>query len=84
MAFDRKYKLLKRDVTYVNIHHQTIKLYRIMALKRIVLCNGEVIDEGMLGGYIQKEENLSQIGTCKEVNVVNVIAGGFIKSEIGC
>ena len=64
MAFDRKYKLLKRDVTYVNIHHQTIKLYRIMALKRIVLCNGEVIDEGMLGGYIQKEENLSQIGTC--------------------
>ena len=64
MAFDRKYKLLKRDVTYVNIHNQTIKLYRIMALKRIVLCNGGVIDEGMLGGYIQKEENLSQIGTC--------------------
>ena len=64
MACNKKYKLLKSDVTYVNIHHQTIKLYRIMALKRIVLCNGEVIDEGTLGGYMQSYDNLSQQDTC--------------------
>lgn len=63
MAYNKKYKLLKSDVTYAYIGHH-VKLYRIKALKRIVLCNGEVIDKGTLGGYIQKEENLSQMGTC--------------------
>lgn len=52
---DKKYELLKDDYKEVF----GIKLYRIRALKDF----GDV-KKGDVGGYIQKEENLSQKNTC--------------------
>ncbi len=51
----KKYKLLKEDF----IEHNGFILYRIKALK-----DWWNIKEGQLGGYIWKEENLSQEGAC--------------------
>lgn len=51
----KKYKLLKHDTVKVNGH----KLYRIKALK-----NFGVVKKGELGGYIEKEDNLSHEGNC--------------------
>ena len=52
---DKKYELLKDD--YKEVYG--IKLYRIRALKDF----GDV-KKGHVGGYIEKEENLSQINNC--------------------
>lgn len=52
---DKKYELLKDDYKEVF----GIKLYRIRALKDF----GDV-KKGDVGGYIEKEENLSQKNTC--------------------
>lgn len=52
---DKKYELLKDDYKKVF----GIKLYRIRALKDF-----GVVKKGDVGGYIQKEENLSQKNTC--------------------
>ena len=38
-------------------------LYRIRALQDIELCGGTVIRAGELGGWIEKEDNLSQEGS---------------------
>ena len=52
---DKKYELLKDD--YKEVYR--FKLYRIRALKDF----GDV-KKGEVGGYIEKEENLSQKNTC--------------------
>ena len=51
----KKYELLKDDTIKVD----GITLYRIRALRDFGL-----IRKGQLGGYIEKEENLSQEGNC--------------------
>lgn len=52
---NKKYKLLKDDVIWID----NKKLYRIQALKSF-----SNIDAGDLGGYIEKESNLSHSGDC--------------------
>ena len=52
---DKKYELLKDDT--INVCGHT--LYRIRALKDF-----GIVKKGDLGGYIEKEENLSHIGNC--------------------
>lgn len=52
----KKYELVKDDKIEFNGH----TLYRIKALKDI----NEYIKKGNLGGYIEKEENLSQEDEC--------------------
>ena len=51
----KKYKLIKND--FISIGGN--KLYRIQALREF-----DVIEKGTLGGYIQKESNLSHDGNC--------------------
>ena len=53
---DRKYELLKDDC----INYKGKTLYRIKALKDFIDTEGFAITEGMLGGYIEDESNLSQ------------------------
>ena len=52
---DKKYKILENKYTYWNDR----KIYRIRALKSF----GDV-KEGQLGGYVEKESNLSHGGNC--------------------
>lgn len=52
---DRKYELLKNDY----IIHEGRKLYRIRALRNLACVN-----KGDVGGYIEKESNLSHEGNC--------------------
>lgn len=55
MMEDKKYKILENKYTYWNDR----KIYRIRALKSF----GDV-EEGQLGGYVEKESNLSHSGDC--------------------
>lgn len=55
MMEDKKYKILENKYTYWNDR----KIYRIRALKSF----GDV-KEGQLGGYVEKESNLSHSGDC--------------------
>lgn len=55
-----KYILLQ-DST---MEFRTAVLYRIQALRDIVLPNRTVITAGSLGGWIKSEANLSQEGSC--------------------
>jgi len=56
----KKYKLLKNDFVVVNGE----KLYRIQALKTIRKGTISEVKKGELGGYIEKESNLSHEGNC--------------------
>ena len=51
----KKYKLLKNDSITIGAH----TLYRIQALR-----NFNKVKKGDIGGYIEKEENLSHKGSC--------------------
>ena len=53
---DKKYELLKDD--YIN--HDKRILYRIKALITFLDIEGNIINAGKLGGYIENEDNLSQ------------------------
>lgn len=56
-----KYQILKNDS--ITIKHMAtglpLRLYRIIALKTFT-CNGQIIREQEIGGFIQSEKNLSQ------------------------
>ena len=54
----KKYELLKED----KIEHLGRTLYRIKACKNFTLISGEEIKAGDLGGYIEKDSNLSHDG----------------------
>ena len=54
-----KYELVKEDTVIVRTLCGEIKLYRIRALKDF-----SDVKKGDLGGYIEKEENLSHDGNC--------------------
>lgn len=49
----------KYELTSEYVEFDGRKLYRIKALKSFYLC-GLTVKAGTLGGYIEKEENLSQ------------------------
>lgn len=51
----------KYELTSEYVEFDGRKLYRIKALKSFYLC-GLTVKAGALGGYIEKEENLSQEG----------------------
>lgn len=51
------------------------KLYRIRALKNITTVNGDVIEKGTLGGYVESEENLSQTDNSW------IYIGSFVKGK---
>ena len=53
----------KYELTSEYVEFDGRKLYRIKALKSFYLC-GLTVKAGALGGYIEKEENLSHEGTC--------------------
>lgn len=53
---EKKYELVKDDFVMVNGN----KLYRIKSLIDIE----PWVAAGQLGGYIEKEENLSHVGKC--------------------
>lgn len=55
----KKYKILKDDIAVVKYNHNTIIIYRIKALRDF----GDV-KKGDIGGYIEKESNLSHEGNC--------------------
>lgn len=55
-----KYKMLKHDK--INLDGTT--LYRIKACKEFKTITGRIIHKGEKGGYIEKESNLSQEGSC--------------------
>ena len=59
----KKFKMLKRDTIKIGTH----TLYRIKALKDF-----SDVKKGDLGGYIEKEENLSHIGNCWVYNNARV------------
>ena len=52
----KKYELLKDD--YINYDERI--LYRIKALITFLDIEGNIINAGKLGGYIENEDNLSQ------------------------
>ena len=54
---EKKYELVKESV--IEEEYSGVNLYRIRALKDF--CD---IKKGDLGGYVEKEENLSQYGNC--------------------
>ena len=57
---ERKYELVLAD----KIYFLGRTLYRIIARKNFITCTGAKIKIGDLGGYIEKEENLSQYDNC--------------------
>lgn len=54
----------KYELTSEYVEFDGRKLYRIKALKSFYLC-GLTVKAGALGGYIEKEENLSQEGNAE-------------------
>ncbi len=69
---DKKYELLKDD--YKEVYR--FKLYRIRALKDF----GDV-KKGEVGGYIEKEENLSQKNTCWVYEEARVFGSAEVYGE---
>ena len=59
---DKKYELIKED----SIEVEGRTLYRIRALKDFIKNDDNIygVKKGSLGGYIQKEANLSHEGDC--------------------
>ena len=54
----RKYELTKKKKVFLGT-----TLYRIRALKDFELLDGTIIHAGDLGGWVEKEDNLSQEGS---------------------
>ena len=63
----------KYELTDISIDFCGVKLFRIRALKSF----GDV-KEGDLGGYVEKEENLSQNGDCWIYEKANVLKKAII------
>lgn len=64
-----KYELVKNDCVRVYTGYQSILLFRIKALIDLMCVDNStgniiLIERGDLGGYVQTEDNLSQVGTC--------------------
>ena len=58
--FDNKYAILYNQ----KINENCRTLCRIIAVREIYLCYGGCIEIGTIGGYVEKESNLSQSGEC--------------------
>ena len=61
IGMQKKYKLTK---DYIRYGEQGIRCYRICACKSFTTLDATVVHAGDLGGYVQGERNLSQIGNC--------------------
>lgn len=67
---EKKYVLLKRKkVVHGNVY------YQIKAVKTFETIDGEMIEAGTLGGFIQAESCLSQDGRCWIDKYSHVMAG---------
>lgn len=73
LIMEKKYELVKDDFVMVNGN----KLYRIKALVDIE----PWVAAGQLGGYIEKEENLSHEGTCWVFDNAMVYDKAVIKED---
>lgn len=61
----KKYKLIKDKLFSTNSNHRIyIYIYRIVALKRIIIDHDTVILPGEIGGVVSGYHNLSQEGDC--------------------
>lgn len=60
MLFVKKYKLDRTEV----LHFEGKPLYRIEALVDLELASGETILAQTKGGWLEKEANLDQSGSC--------------------
>ena len=69
---EKKYELLKDDTIIINDR----TLYRIKALKDF-----DDIEEGYIGGYIEKEENLSHEGDCWVYDNAKVFASAEVSDN---
>ena len=71
----KKYELIEDDKVFVGVD-TTTTLYRIKALRNF----GDV-KKGDIGGYIEKEENLSHIGNCWVADSAKVFGDATIKDN---
>ena len=75
----KKYELIPDD----KIEFAGKTLYRIKACKDFTLINGVEIHAGDMGGYIEKEENLSQVGKAWVYDNGSVCDNGLVCGN-GC
>jgi len=62
-----------------------VTVYRIRALKDFTLTNGKKVKVGDLGGWLEREENLSHRGTCWVCDECTMFDGAHrIEDSIGC
>ena len=76
---EKKFELIKEDSIEVEGH----TLYRIRALKDFGDQEKGIyqVEKGMLGGYIQKEENLSHEGNCWVFDDAKVFGDAVVKDN---
>jgi UDP-3-O-[3-hydroxymyristoyl] glucosamine N-acyltransferase len=76
---EKKYELIKED----SIEVEGRTLYRIRALKDFIKNDDDTYDvkKGSLGGYVQKEENLSHEGNCWVSDDAKVFDSAVVKDN---
>lgn len=76
---EKKYELIKED----SIEVEGRTLYRIRALKNMIESDDDTysVKKGSLGGYIQKEENLSHVGDCWVFDDAKVFDSAVVKDN---
>ena len=73
---EKKYVLTKKkEVVHGNVY------YRIKAVKTFETIDGEIIEAGTLGGFVQDESCLSQDGRCWIGEYSHVMAGSVVKDD---
>lgn len=73
---EKKYVLTKKkEVVHGNVY------YRIKAVKTFETIDGEIIEAGTLGGFVQDESCLSQNGRCWIGEYSHVMAGSVVKDD---
>ena len=73
----------KYELTSEYVEFDGRKLYRIKALKSFYLC-GLTVKAGALGGYIEKEENLSQEGNAWIHGNAYVYDNAYVRDNAFC
>ena len=67
---EKKFELSENTITIKHpITSIDIKLYQIRSLIDFILINNKPISKGDLGGWIEKETNLSQTGLCLMMHI---------------
>lgn len=72
----KKYELVKDDMLEIGEGHYAIVLYRIRALKDF-----SDVKKGDLGGFVEKEENLSHEGTAWVYDGAKVCGDAYVSED---